>query len=616
MSAIKKYLLTINKQNRPIIVFTVNMLHTKIRHHQTARWIGGIVLSLLLILAAAAIYINAKWKPVLREKIQTGIYEGSHHLYHIDFKDVHLNLLSGNIVLDGVQLSPDTTVFDSLKNMSKAPTHLYRIKLAHLKLSRAGILTAYFKKRIKMNSIVLDHPSIDMIFYKVPPQRDTVKAEQTLYQQLSKSIRSLRIGSVRIVDADFDYYNGEKKLNAIKHLTVDVKDILIDSLSQYDTTRVLHAKNIGFNLAGYQSLTADKMYTVKVDSLRGSISGKTLVLKGLQLIPMYPDLTFSRKYKVQKDRYSLKFSEINVKGIDFINLHSTGSLRARQISIGPAKVAVFMNRELPPPAFDKGRNYPHNALKRLGIATVIDQITLNKVDIAYTEFNPKTNERGTLKLEDLGGSITNVSNDSLQLTRKSHAYANLHTRILSKGQLGVKIDFNLTDKNGAFSYSGQVRPFDMRILNPLAGSLGLVAIESGKVNQVDFTIHANEKGSSGTVKFLYNDLKVNLLKEDEKGQKKKKGLLSFLANAILIKNNNPSKGEQPRVAQVQMERVPQASFFNLMWKSVFLGIRESVGIGIVPVKPMAEPGKSRKAMREVRKEERKKEKPKQPKKLG
>jgi hypothetical protein len=118
-----------------------------------------------------------------------------------------------------------------------------------------------------------------------------------LYQQLSKSLRSIRINTISIVDADFDYYNGTKRLNAVKHLTVNVKNILVDSLSQFDSTRVFYSKDISFAMSGYQSLTKDKMYNLKVDTVRGSIGKKTVVVKGLKFIPMYPDLTFSIKYK-------------------------------------------------------------------------------------------------------------------------------------------------------------------------------------------------------------------------------------------------------------------------------------------------------------------------------
>jgi len=579
---------------------------TKKRNTKIFKWIGGILLTLLILIGGAALYLSAKWKPLLTEKIKEGVYNGSDHLYRIDFKDIHLNLVTGSVILDSIKLTPDTNVFNQLKAIKKAPTHLFRIKLAHLKVSRVGILTAYFDKMIKINGIVLDNPSIDMIYNKVPKQKDTAKIEKTLYEQISKSLKSIKVGSIRIVDADFDYYNGAKKLQAVKHLTINVRDILIDSLAQFDTTRVFHAKDIGFKLSDYKSVTKDKMYTLKVDTITGSISRRTLDVKGFKMIPMYPDLTFSRKYSTQKDRYDLSFNALNFSGVDFISLNNDGTLHAKKLKIGPAQVAIFMNRELPPPNFDKGRNYPVKALQRLPIETIVDTLSLNKVDIAYTEFNPKVSERGTLRLENLSGNILNLTNDSTRLAKNNHAKADLTTYIMGKGKMNVKIDFNLTSKDAAFTYVGNISSFDMRILNPLSKSLGLVEIESGNVKRAYFNISANEKRSNGVVTFQYTDLKVNLLKGNEDGQaKEKKGLLSFLANTILIKNDNPTKGEPVRSANVTFERAPQGSFFNLMWKSIFVGIRETVGIGIVPMKPMEKPKTSKKEERQKKRAERK-----------
>lgn len=556
-------------------------------------WLGGILAALIMLIGIAALYLSSHWKPILVKKIKDGVYMASDHLYQVDFDDVHLNLLTGSVVLDNLKLVPDANVFHQLKAKRKAPTHLFSISVAYLKLSRIKILTAYFDKKINLNSIVLTRPSIDMVYYKVPKRIDTLKDEQTLYQQLSKSLKSIRVGVIKIVDADFDYYNGVKKLNAVKNLTINVKDVLVDSISQYDTTRVLHAKNIGFELNGYQSITKDKMYTLKIDSVSGSINSRILKIRGFKLIPMFSDLIFSRKYPVQKDRYDLGFNTIVLSGVDFLKWNSDGSLHAKKLKIGSGKVAVFLNRELPPPNFNKGRNYPQNALKRLPIEALIDTLSLNKIDIAYTEYNPKTKERGVLKLDGLSGNILNVTNDSLQLTKNNHAIANLTTQILGAAKMDIKIDFNLTDRVAPFHYNGRISAFNMKVLNPLSQALGLVEIENGYVKQVNFKIDANVNGAKGKVQFYYNDLKVNLLKEGDNG-KEKKGLLSFLANTILIINDNPEKGKVVRTANVAFDRVPQASFFNLMWKTVFVGIREIIGIENVPMKAMPKPKTNKK----------------------
>lgn len=553
-------------------------------------WFGGIFGGLVILLGIVALVISAKWKPTLTTKLKEGVSEASDGLYRLNFQDIHLNVLTGTAVLDSVTLTPDTAVFEQMKLKRTAPAHLFRITLAHLKVSRVGILTAYFKKKVALAAILVDHPTIDMVYHKVPKNTDTVKDKRTLYQQISKSLKSISVAQIKVIDANFDYYNGRKKLNSIQHLTINVKDVLIDSAAQFDTTRVFHSKNIGFELFGYSSVTKDKMYTLKLDTVRGSINGKDLELRGFRMIPMLKKLPFSRKYSTQKDRYDINFRTINLSGIDYVGLNKDGELHVNQVRLSSGTLNVFMNRELPPPAIDKARNFPHVALSRLPIPVTVDRLKLSNIDVAYGEYNPKTQEIGTIKLNGLNGVVTNLTNDSSRLAKKNHAYANLTTYVMGVAKLNVKIDFNLIAKNAAFHYKGTVGAFDLKALNAISKPLGQVEIESGKVTSTSFDVAANRSGANGTVSFFYKDLKIKMLGQTEEGKEKKKGFLSFLANTILIKDDN-IPGEKGRTVKVSHERVAQASFFNLMWKTIFSGIRETVGIGIVPMKKMPEPKK-------------------------
>ena len=589
------------------------MVQNKAGKYRLLKWIDGVLGGLILIIAGVALYFSAKWKPLLTEKIKDGVYNGSQKLYTINFKDIRLNLITGSAVLDSVTLTPDTTVFNQLKELKLAPANLFQIKLARLQLSRIGVLTAYFKKQVVMNSIVLEQPSINMIHYNVK-KIDSAADDKSLYDQISKTLKSIRVKAIKIVDADFDYINGatSKPLNSIKHLNINIKDLLIDSLSKFDTTRFYYTKDIGFELTGYKSTGKDKMYTMKIDTVAGSVKDKSIRVKGLQMIPLYPDLEFSRKYQYGKDRYDLTFNEIALAGVDFTKLSAEGNLYARILKIGPAKAAIFVNRELPPPPnFDKAHNFPHVALKRLPIQTIIDTVKLTNIDVAYTEYNPITQKRGTVYFQNLSGNILNLTNDSLQLVKNNHAVANLTALVMKTSRIRVAINFNLTDKNASFTYKGNVAPMNMMVLNLMAKNMGLVEIESGQMQRTDFDIKANVNGASGIVHFYYKDLKIKLLKEGENGGiGKKKGFLSFLANSLLIEKANPSKGEAPRAARITFQRTPAASFFNLLWKGVFVGMRETVGLGIVPVKTpeeAMEKVKDKKQERREKREERRKE---------
>ena len=574
-------------------------------------WIGSIFGILVLIVAFGAMFLSARWKPILTEKIKAGVYNGSHHLYTIDFKSINLNVITGSLALRDVTLTPDTAVFDSLKKKQLAPAHTFELKLKKLQISRVGILTAYFKKRIDVNEILLQKPSINMIFNKVTRKPDSIKDEKSLYEQISKTFKSVHVKSIKIVDADFDYINktaAKKTKNSIKHLDININDFLLDSLSGSDTTRFYYTKDASFQIAGYKSVTKDKMYSMKVDTIKGSTASKKIAVSGFKLTPLYDELTFARKYNIQKDRYNLSFNKIEFNGVDFIGLNTDEKLHAKSLKIGPANVEVFMSRESPPPpGFDKGRNYPHMALKRLNMPLLIDTVKIRNVNVKYAEFNPASKKIGSVDFKALTGNILNVTNDSLQLSKKNHALADLNTLLMGTGKLNVKIDFNLTDKNGTFTYSGRLGKFDMKNLNPLSKSLGLVEIESGNIQQVDFKANGNLRSATGSMSMLYTNLKVKLLSDNIDGEgTKKKDFLSFLANTILVKDENPQKGEAPRTANMTNTRINSASFFNLMWKTVFVGIKDIVGVGVVPEKnPVKQQKVIAKKIREQKRADRK-----------
>jgi len=585
------------------------------------RWVAAVFVVLILILGGIAIYFNAKWKPLLSGKIKEVVFNGSNHLYRIDFKDIHLNLLTGSVTVDSIFLSPDTAVFNAQKKLNIAPTHLFSIKLEKLELRRIGIYQVYFHKKIDMTDIILEHPSINMIYNKVSKKPDTSTDKRSLYQRISKTLKSVHIKGIKIDDADFDYVSGETGtiLNSVKHLNLNVRDFLLDSNSGQDSTRFYFTKDVSFELAGYHSLSKSKLYTMKVDTITGSATKKYIHIRGFKMIPMYPDLEFSRKLKTQKDRYDLSFGEIDFNGVDFIKLNTDGVLHANSIKISDALAKVFMNREMPPGQGDKSGNFPHMALKRLPVQTTIDTLQFKRVHVAYTEYNPIAQQRGTVHIDALTGNILNVTNDSVSLAKNHHAIADLNAFMIKAAQLKIHIDFDLLSKNAAFTFNGNIGKMDMVKLNPLSKALGLIEIESGQVQKIDFKAVANAQGSNGTMHLYYNNLKVKLLKEGEDGQPaKKKGLLSFLANELLIKDSNPSKKDPLRTAQISFERPAGASFFNLLWKTVFIGMRETVGLGIVPMKSPEEGRKvvvkkmnERQEKRAERKKERQEKKEKQ-----
>lgn len=562
---------------------------------------------LLTVILMASIYFSLHLKPLLAAKIREVVYSGSGHLYTVSFRDIRLNILTGSVTADHILIAPDTNVYHKLRETGQAPAHLFRISLEKLQLRRIGILTVYFRKKIEMDDIILDRPSITMIYRKVHHALVSVRHRRSLFQRISRQLNAVHIKGIKVENAQFNYVSGASGeiLNTVSQLNLQVKDFLLDSSSAKDTTRFYYTKDVSFAIAGYHALSRNKRYTTKIDSITGSARGHNIHIRGFRMIPMYPELQFSRMLPTQQDRYDLNFPEIDFRGVNFFRLNSQGRLHARSLTVSRTVAKVFMNRERPPGKGNKSANFPHRALQRLPVQVTIDTLRLRQVSVAYTEYNPVTEQRGIVHVDELGGQVLHVTNDSVSLAQNHHAIAKLDALLVKAARLHLLIDFNLSSARSAFAFRGHVGPMDMVSLNPVASRLGLVSMDSGKLRQMDFRVQADAAGSRGTMQMQYDGLKVALLKEGGDGQPvRKKALLSFLANALVIRDANPSGSGKLRTAEIRYVRPPGGSFFNLLWKSVLVGMRETVGIGFVRMKSPQEGRRDLVKKMEKRKERR------------
>lgn len=156
--------------------------------------------------------------------------------------------------------------------------------------------------------------------------------------------------------------------------------------------------------------------------------------------------------------------------------------------------------------------------------------------------------------------------------------AHIKTTFMETAPLTVNFKFNLTDKNGAFNYAGTLGSCDGRVLDKLVKPLALVHVKSADIKRLDFNVDANNYYGKGKLEFYYNNLNVELLKKvDGKTELQKQGLISKLANALVIDNDNPDKRGHFRPGPIDLKRDPTVSFFSFLYKGLLDGLKPSVG---------------------------------------
>lgn len=580
------------------------------KKHRVLKWVTVVAGIIILLLAAAAWYVNKKWKPLLTDAIQNALIDASDSLYTVKFSDIQVNILSGNATVDSIQLIPNLNVYEKMKASGDAPENIFSLKIFKLSLKNVKPIKVYQQKKLDIKNITIQNPELDVFYTKIANKKSKPKDNRSPYERIKKSLKELKINSLFLTDVKFRYIDQsykEPKITEFDQMNIRVNDILVDSLSHTDTTRIFNAKDIIAEINNYSYPTADSLYFIKIKHAFVSSKKKQLAIAGMELAPRLGEMAFAAQFKRQQERYKLYFDSVLVNQLNFNELVDNRRIKTKNVVLQNGNLDVFMSRAKPPKLIDKGVNYPHLALRRLKWDVIADTVTIKNTQVAYAEYNPKTDAKGTVYFKQLQGRIFHVTNDSLYLKKDVTADAFLQARVMGEGRLDIHIAFNLIDPKGAFSYKGTLGAMSFNTLNPLTKPLGMLATKSGELQSLDFDIKGNVNGASGTLVMKYKDLKIAVMKKDDEDHLKKSGIISFLANALLVKNANPDGDEPLRVAHPSYQRPHDASFFNLMWKTVFEGLKTSVGITKDKednLKKRADKYKQSKLEREKRREER------------
>ncbi len=552
------------------------------------RW-PFIVLGFVVIIGAAAWYAynhyfaDNRWKPFLQAKLKEMVQQSTDSLYRIEYSDFDVNLSSGDVTLTDFKLVPDTLVYNKLVIAKKAPDNLFMLYVNKLTIKNIGAKKAYQDKVLTVNSITIDKPNLTVI-NKRYAFNDTVKIgkPQTPYELIKKAFKELRIDAISLKDISLNYINKNEpvtKQTAIKNLNINIAGLLVDSLSAQDTSRFYYTKGIEFIIKDYKVKTPDSLYTSEIERIYFSTAKRMIELDEVNLKPRYSRTKFYEQKGEGGDIFTLKFKKIAITDIDLQRFLRDQKLYAGIMDIENADVNIYANGIYKGKKTSKIGKDPHQALQKVALDMKLSRLNIKKTDITYSETDATTRQTGVISFKNTNGSFYNVTNDP-DVKRKNHFMtANINTYFMDAAPLNVKFKFDLAAKNGAFNYSGHLGGFDGRVLDRLVKPLAMVHVRSAKVKRLDFDIDATNYGGKGIVKFYYNDLNVQLLKKAENGKGfESQGLLTTVANSLIIENDNPDSKGVFRPGPVNMRREPTVSFFTFLYKGLLEGIKPSIGL--------------------------------------
>lgn len=548
------------------------------------KWFVVALVFVAFLVTGVVWYLSYRLKPIVTAELKDLVSKTTNNLYRIEFSAVHTNMLTGISALTDVEIIPDTAVYQEMILSKTAPNNLYHVKLKQLSIRHFHPIRLWRQKKLNIDLLLFDNAHIVMTNRQFDFNEDKLpRPKKSPYDYISKYLKELRIRTIDFKNTSFKYVNNNNpekpEVDVVDELNITLKDWLIDAHSATDVRRLYLLKDVIINLKDYKYATPDGLYYIKLNQLDFTASSGQLNIKTFLIEPRYPEKLFGNKQGYAQDRYSMKLSNINFTGINLPLYVLRQQLYAKEMNVANGYLNVINNNTLPKKMDDRSGQYPHQLLQKTKSKLNIEMLNLKDIDISYAEFDKEGENKGIITFERTSGKISNVTNVQKALAKNQFMEANLTSSVMGSGKLDVNFKFNLTAKDGAFSFSGVLGNMEGKPLNRITAPLGHVKINSGTVKRFAFDIEANDKLAKGKVSFAYNNLSLALLKKVKgKDRLVKKGFMSFLANALIINSDNPNAAGVFITAPIRNERIKTSSFFSFVWNTLFQGIKYSVGL--------------------------------------
>lgn len=443
------------------------------------------------------------------------------------------------------------------------------------KLTLNGVNT---NEVVKNKNIVVDTILCnDIIIYELPVENlKTVKVKPVKDADSTGFMNVYGVYMKHLHFPKVTFVPFAKSNYSLGNIAIIVNEVRTDQVRKLEMHPMNFTKEAEVTLDRFSLKSKDGLYDYRFKNIWINSLQKELKINSLNVVPFASERQFASKFSHQKDRYDVKVSGILLKNIDMNSLLDK-RLEASEIVINSSSAKIYRDLHKPLEKTSNVGNYLSQLLQKFEQPVNISKATVNNAFIEYRENEILSDDIGVINFSNSKFNISNITNISSAIQKNNEMNISFDTKVLGSIPLQGNFKFILNSNNGNFVVNGHTPGFDLVKLNSVSVPMALIKINSGKINSIDFHFTGNNTGAKGKFIMKYENLKVDVLKRDKNTNAvKKRGLASLAAN-LVVENKNPGSSGL-RTMNPEFERNIYKSFFNLVWKTIFTGMKETVGI--------------------------------------
>ena len=426
----------------------------------------------------------------------------------------------------------------------------------HVDVSLLGLKNKY-GEQLNVNHLIINNPKFTLFGQpKRVAQRGSVKQEKSFHDIIKVKNTSIKNGVLQMVPFGSQKPNFTlKSFNlGFANLKVDPKTIKNSIPFVYDGV-VLKSQGIDFDMNKYYQLNTSTL----------EFKNGNLIVNKLLLKPKLSRSAYVSQLKKEEDIYTVNVQQIKGNGIQWgIDQSKDFYLNASNMILDQMHANIYRSKV---PADDISRKSMFSEkLRKMQFGLGVKQLNIVRSKLEYEEEGPNSNGAGKLTFSNINAVAKNVNSGykksslpDVVLDWKSHFMG---------GDMYANWSFNPMNRNENFRIKGYIKNMPAKNMDPFLKPYLKVSAE-GRFNEINFNFAGNNNNAGGDFTIRYNDLKVNILKDN--GEKRK--VLSALGNVLVSKN---TKGNSKQAKVENIERDQQKSFFNFFLACILDGLKETI----------------------------------------
>ncbi len=420
------------------------------------------------------------------------------------------------------------------------------------------------KKQVGLTKMKIKNPKIKIDLFV---QKDYAKIEKNDEESLGYALE--------VID-NFEIEKGQilLKNTSQKNLYIEVNSIDLKASNlnpNYDENEInnLLVKQIRFSSGNLVLNFPSNLYQLKLSEIKYNLANESMDIKDLKIYSNYKKSEFHAIVKKQIAMINFDLKKLSATGININSLIKNNNFGCNEIIAEHLKVVFYKDKNIPLLASDY-KKFPQELLYDLNYPITINKLQVKDAALISEILNPGAGNIAKLNVSNVQAEINHIDN---QRYKGNQMKVKFEGRIADAGLLQATAVIDMYASDFKHTVHAEIGKMPFKYLNDFMIDFARVEINEGILDKAVIDITGNNKKTNCKLNLSYHDLNMDILRNQNKKNKRYRTVASIMANSIIY-NHNPEPGKPLRTSEISQEYISNkfvvGNWINVSLKAMLL----------------------------------------------